>query len=183
MRVGATINAHLFMGRQRLPHPARSRYITPEGAQRLRAELDHLWRVERPRVTQAVADAAAMGDRSENAEYIYGKKRLREIDRRVHYLQKRLADVTVVDRVPDDPSRVFFGAWVRLKDRAGHVSEYRIVGSDEFDPAKGWISVDSPLARVLLGKAADEEVTVRLPRGEATFTVLEVQYRPFQSQN
>jgi transcription elongation factor GreB len=171
------------MGRQRLPQPARSKYITPQGAQRLREELDYLWRVERPRVTQAVADAAALGDRSENAEYIYGKKRLREIDRRVHYLQKRLADLTVVDRVPDDPSRVFFGAWVRLEDETGEVSEYRIVGSDEFDPAKGWISIDSPLARALLKKTIDEEVTVRLPKGEATFTVLAVQYRPFEPNN
>jgi transcription elongation factor GreB len=171
------------MGRQRLPQPARSRYITPEGAQRLREELDHLWRVERPRVTQAVADAAALGDRSENAEYIYGKKRLREIDRRVHYLQRRLADLTVVDRAPDDPSRVFFGAWVRLEDDAGAVSEYRIVGSDEIDPAKGWISIDSPLARALLKKSTNEEVTVRLPKGEVSLTVLAVQYRPFKPNN
>ncbi len=142
-----------------------------------------MWRVERPRVTQAVADAAAMGDRSENAEYIYGKKRLREIDRRVHYLQKRLADLTVVDRPPSDPSRIFFGAWVRLEDESGRVSAYRIVGSDELDTAKGCISVDSPLARALLGKTAGDEVSVRLPRGEATFTVLAVHYRPFQPTN
>ncbi len=97
------------MGRIRLPTSPSSRYITPEGADRLRAELDRLWRVERPQVTQAVADAAAMGDRSENAEYIYGKKRLREIDRRIRYLQKRLDDLIVMDRAPDDPKRVFFG--------------------------------------------------------------------------
>jgi transcription elongation factor GreB len=169
------------MGRQRLPQAPRSRYITPEGAQRLRTELEQLWRVERPRVTQAVADAAAMGDRSENAEYIYGKKRLREIDRRLHYLQKRLAELTVVDRVPDDPTRIFFGAWVRLEDESGAVSQYRIVGSDEFDPAKGWISIDSPLARALLKKTVDDKVTVRLPKGEVTHTVVAVRYAPFDN--
>ncbi len=167
------------MGRQRLPRPASSKYITPQGEAQLRAELEQLWRVERPRVTQAVAEAAALGDRSENAEYIYGKKRLREIDRRVHYLQKRLAELTVVDRVPDDPTRIFFGAWVRLEDAQGRTHEYRIVGPDEIDPQKGWISIDSPLARALLKKTVDDEVTVRLPRGEVTYEVTAVQYRPF----
>jgi transcription elongation factor GreB len=165
--------------RHRLPQPPSSKYITPEGRERLRAELDQLWRVERPRVTQAVAEAAAMGDRSENAEYIYGKKRLREIDRRVRYLQKRIPDLKVVDRAPDDPTRIFFGAWVRLEDAAGTTHEYRIVGPDETDPAKGYISIDSPLARALLNRAVDDELRVNLPKGEATFYVLTVQYRPF----
>lgn len=144
--------------------------------QALRAELDQLWRVERPLVTQAVSEAAAQGDRSENAEYIYGKKRLREIDRRVRYLQKRIPDLKVVDRPPDDPARVFFGAWVRLEDAAGKEVEYRIVGPDEFDPAKGWISIDAPLARALLKKTAGDEVTVHLPDGDTRYFVTGVHY-------
>jgi transcription elongation factor GreB len=123
-----------------------------------------------------VSEAAAQGDRSENAEYIYGKKRLREIDRRVRYLQKRLGAITVVERAPDDPTRIFFGAWVRLEDEAGNESEYRIVGSDETDPHRGYISIDAPLARALLKKTVDDEVTVKLPKGEATFTILAVRY-------
>lgn len=164
------------MVRRRISAPPSSHYITPQGAEQLRTELHQLWRVERPRVTQAVSDAAAMGDRSENAEYIYGKKRLREIDRRVRYLQKRLADIIVVDRVPDDPTRVFFGAWVKVEDDRGNISIYRIVGADEFDPKRGYISVDSPLARALLKKGEGEEFTVQLPKGPATFTVLEIRY-------
>jgi transcription elongation factor GreB len=167
------------MGRNRLPQAPSSKYITPEGAARLRAELDTLWRIERPRVTQAVSEAAAQGDRSENAEYLYGKKRLREIDRRVRYLQKRLSDITVAERPPDDAARIFFGAWVRLEDSDGNVFEYRIVGPDEIDPALGHISIDSPMARALLKKAVDDEVKVTLPKGEMTYDVLAVQYRPF----
>ena len=178
------------MGRQRLPQPASSNYITPEGMQQLRDELNHLWRVERPSVTQAVSEAAAQGDRSENAEYIYGKKRLREIDRRVRYLQKRIPDLQVVDRPPDDPTRIFFGAWIKLEDEAGKLVCYRIVGPDEFDPAKGWISIDSPLARALLKKAAGDEVRVTLPTpalseaegGEMEYCVVAVQYTPFEKQ-
>ena len=164
------------MGRQRLPSPPSSKLITPEGLTRLRAELDHLWRVERPQVTQAVSDAAALGDRSENAEYIYGKKRLREIDRRVRYLQKRIPDLKVVDRPPDDPSRIFFGATVQLEDDAGGEHEYRIVGPDEFDPNRGWISIDSPLARALLKKTEGDEVRVALPTGEKRYWVVAVHY-------
>src|SRR5215831_18585721 len=119
------------MGRFRRPEPAGSKYITPEGARRLKKELDELWRVERPRVTQAVSEAAAQGDRSENAEYTYGKRRLREIDRRVRFLRKRLDGMTVVDKPPSDPRRVFFGAWVKLEDESGTEIEYRIVGPDE----------------------------------------------------
>jgi transcription elongation factor GreB len=168
------------MGRQRLSQPASSKYITPEGMQQLRDELNHLWRVERPKVTQAVSEAAAQGDRSENAEYIYGKKRLREIDRRVRYLQKRIPDLVVVDRAPDDPARIFFGVWVRLEDDAGKEYEYRIVGPDEFDPGQGCISMDAPLARALLKKSVDDEIKVKLPKGEATYYILAVQYRPFR---
>lgn len=169
------------MGRNRLPRAPSSAYITPEGAQRLRSELDFLWRVKRPRVTDAVAEAAALGDRSENAEYIYGKKQLREIDRRVRYLRKRLEHLVVVDEAPDDRSRIYFGAWVRLEDEQGASSDYRIVGPDEFDTGKGLISVDSPLARALLGKMAGDEVTVKLPQGECIYYVLAVQYESFAS--
>src|SRR3954452_1995300 len=126
--------------RDRPPRPQLSRYITPEGAKKLRAELDQLWTIERPRVTQEVADAAAQGDRSENAEYIYGKRRLREIDRRVRFLSKRLDDVTIVSESPSDPKRVFFGAWVTLENEDGEEVTYRIVGPDESDMDKGWIS-------------------------------------------
>lgn len=170
------------MGRNRLPSAPASAYITPEGAQRLRAELDHLWRVKRPQVTQAVADAAALGDRSENAEYIYGKKQLREIDRRVRFLRKRLDRLVVVDRIPDDRSRIFFGAWVRLEDADGEVMEYRIVGPDEFDAQIGLISIDSPLARALLKKSAGDEAVVRLPQGDKHYFILDVQYKPFADQ-
>ena len=154
----------------------RSTYITPEGAKRLRDELDHLWKVERPAVTQQVADAAALGDRSENAEYIYGKRRLREIDRRVRFLTKRLDELTVVGEPPTDPKRVFFGAWVTVEDDAGGEHEYRIVGPDEFDIDKGMISIDSPMARGLLGKREGDEVTVRRPKGDALYTIVGVRY-------
>ena len=167
------------MGRNRLPPAKSSAYITPQGAQRLREELDHLWRVKRPQVTQAVSEAAAQGDRSENAEYIYGKKQLREIDRRIHFLQKRLDSLVIVDRPPSDTSRVYFGAWVRLQSESGDVAEYRIVGPDESDLNKGFISIDSPLARALLKKTADDAVTVSLPRGQTVYTILEISYTPF----
>ena len=138
------------MGRYRPPPPAASKYATPAGARRLREELEQLWREERPRVTQAVAAAAAQGDRSENAEYTYGKRRLREIDRRVRFLRRRLEGLVVVDQPPADATRVFFGAWVQLEAEDGTLSRYRIVGPDEFDMAPGYISMDSPLGRALL---------------------------------
>lgn len=165
------------MGRNRLPRPKGSAYITPQGAERLRAELDFLWRVKRPQVTQAVSEAAAQGDRSENAEYIYGKKQLREIDRRIRFLQKRFDEFVVVNQAPTDPSRVYFGAWVRLEDETGKTMEYRIVGADEFDTEKGWISIDSPVARALLKKTVDDEVVVVLPQGRMIYTVLEIRYQ------
>jgi transcription elongation factor GreB len=162
--------------RERPPQPQRSRYITPEGAKKLRAELDQLWTIERPRVTQEVADAAAQGDRSENAEYIYGKRRLREIDGRVRFLSKRLDDVTVVTEVPTDHGRVFFGAYITVEDDAGEQRTYRIVGGDETDVDRGWISIDSPVARACLGKRCDDTVTVRAPRGEIEYTIIAVRY-------
>jgi transcription elongation factor GreB len=164
------------MGRFRQSERPGSQYITPAGARRLRAELEELWRVERPRVTQAVSEAAAQGDRSENAEYIYGKRRLREIDRRVRFLRKRLDGMVVVDRPPSDPRRVFFGAWVALENEDGEVVRYRIVGPDEIDMAREYISMDAPLGRALLRKALDDEVTVELPGGTRTFTIVEIRY-------
>ncbi|MEW6765367.1 MAG: transcription elongation factor GreB [Pseudomonadota bacterium] len=153
-----------------------SKYITPEGHRRLTEELNDLWRVQRPKVVQAVSEAAALGDRSENAEYIYGKKMLREIDRRVRFLRKRLDGMVVVSETPSDSSRVFFGAWVVLEDDDGMELEVRIVGPDEFDPKRNWISLDSPMARALMRRAAGDEITVRLPGGERSYCIIEVRY-------
>ena len=164
------------MTRYRRPQPPGSKYITPEGARRLREELDELWRVQRPQVTRAVAEAAAQGDRSENAEYIYGKRQLREIDRRVRFLRKRLEGIVVVDRPPDDPERIFFGAWVRLVDDEGAEREVRIVGPDEIDATRGYVSMDAPLARALLGRRLDDEVWIETPGGTATWTVIGIRY-------
>ena len=166
------------MSRYRTPAIPGSKYITPAGAQRLKEELDQLWLVERPRVTQAVSEAAAQGDRSENAEYTYGKKRLHEIDRRVRFLRKRLEGMAVVD--PDagrrDAGRVFFGAWVQVEDLTGSLRWYRIVGPDEFDMEADYISMDSPLGRSLMGKRLDDEIEVRLPAGATTLTVVAIDY-------
>jgi transcription elongation factor GreB len=164
--------------RYRAPAPQSSKYITPAGEQRLRAELESLWRVERPRVTAAVAAAAAQGDRSENAEYTYGKRRLREIDSRVRHLRKRLAGMVIVAQPPSDPRRVFFGARVTLETPQGETRSYRIVGPDEFDQEPGGISMDAPLARALLGRALDDEVTVTLAAGAQVFTIVAVEYSP-----
>ena len=165
------------MTRYRPSEKPGSQFITPEGAARLKQELDELWRVERPRVTQAVSEAAAQGDRSENAEYTYGKRRLREIDRRVRFLRKRLDGMTIVDQPPSDPKRVFFGAWVTLESEDGTESSYRIVGPDEFDMAPAYISMDSPLGRALMRRSLDDEVTVELPGGARKFVIVEITYR------
>ena len=164
------------MSRYRKAEPAGSKYATAEGARRLREELDYLWRVHRPQVTRAVAEAAAQGDRSENAEYIYGKKQLREIDRRVRHLRRRLEGMVVVSRPPDDRSRVFFGAWVRLEDDEGQEIEVRIVGPDEIDPARRYVSMDSPLARALMGRRRDDAVAAEVPGGRRTYVVVEIRY-------
>lgn len=164
------------MSRFRLPEPPGSKYITAQGAARLRAELEQLWRAERPAVTQAVSEAAAQGDRSENAEYIYGKRRLREIDSRVRFLRKRLEGMIVVDQPPSDPRRIFFGAWVRIEDESGAVSTHRLVGPDEFDMDRDYVSMDSPLGRMLLGKALDAEIVVPLPSGPKSFVIVEIAY-------
>lgn len=164
------------MSRYRPPSPPSSAYITPEGYRRLDEELKFLWKVKRPEVTKAVQEAAAQGDRSENAEYIYGKKQLREIDRRVRFLAKRLDVMTVVDRLPADRSRIYFGAWVALEDIDGRSLLYRIVGPDEIDQADGYISIDAPLARALLKKQRDDEVTVSTPSGEQVYYVTDIRY-------
>ncbi len=158
--------------------PAKSPVpITPEGAQKLQAELEQLWKTERPRVTQEVADAAAQGDRSENAEYIYGKRRLREIDGRVRFLRKRLDEVTVVQPGEvADPDRIFFGAWVTLEDESGEERRYRLVGPDEFDVERGLVSVASPISRVLLGREAGDEITVKRPAGPVSYIVTGISY-------
>ena len=164
------------MSRYRPPSPRGSKFITPEGARRLKEELDHLWRVLRPQVTQAVSEAAAQGDRSENAEYIYGKRQLREIDRRVRFLRQRLDGMTVVDQPPSDKNKVFFGAWVTLEDDNGEEVEYRIVGPDEFDVAKRYVSMDSPLGKALLRKGLDDDVRVEVPGGVKTYVVVAIRY-------
>jgi transcription elongation factor GreB len=170
------------VSRYRPPTTPGSKYITPEGALRLRQELDQLWLEERPRVTQAVSEAAAQGDRSENAEYTYGKKRLHEIDRRVRFLRKRLEGMTIVDAaaavggVRRDAQRVYFGAWVQLEHDDGARRWYRLVGPDEFDMAADYVSMDSPLGRSLLGKRLDDEVTVTLPAGAASVTIAAIEY-------
>ena len=166
------------MGRYRPPQPPGSKFITPEGARRLREELDELWRRERPRVTQAVAEAAAQGDRSENAEYTYGKRRLREIDRRVRHLRQRLEGMVIVDRPPAEAGRVFFGAWVELELEDGETARYRIVGPDEHDRAPGYISMDSPLGRALLAKRLDDEVSVEVPGGTRSYLIVAIEYEP-----
>jgi len=157
---------------------ARTRYITAEGEQALREELRFLWKEKRPGVTQAVREAAAQGDRSENAEYIYGKKQLREIDRRVRFLSKRLDELTVVSRLPDDRDRVFFGAWVTIENDDGSAHTYRLVGSDEFDLPRGYLSIDAPMARALLGKRVDDEVSVRTPEGFTQTVITDIRYEP-----
>jgi transcription elongation factor GreB len=151
-------------------------YITPDGFRRLQEEADRLWRVERPRVTQQVADAAALGDRSENAEYIYGKKRLREIDGRLRFLQKKLDTLTVVSEPPPRRDRVYFGAFVTVEEESGERAEYRLVGPDESDPAQGLLSIESPLGRALMGRSAGDEVTVRRPRGDAAIQIAAIRY-------
>jgi transcription elongation factor GreB len=164
------------MGRFRQPTPAASKYVTPAGARRLREELEQLWRDERPRVTQAVAAAAAQGDRSENAEYTYGKRRLREIDRRVRFLRRRLEGMVIVEQPPADSRRVFFGAWVQLEAEDGTQARYRIVGPDEFDMAPGYISMDSPLGKALLRRRIDEEISVETPGGSRLYLIVAIEY-------
>lgn len=165
------------MGRWRPPPEKSTALITREGHERLKAELDELWRVRRPEVVKALAAAAAEGDRSENAEYAYRKKQLGEIDRRVRYLTKRLQVLRVVDAAPADREAVFFGATVEIENLAnGELNCYRIVGPDETDARRGWISIDSPLARAMLKKRVDDEFEAMLPAGLTRFAIVDVRY-------
>ncbi len=164
------------MGRWRSAAAPSTAIITADGHQRLKDELDVLWRVRRPEVVRALADAAAEGDRSENAEYTYRKKQLGEIDRRVRYLTRRLTDLRIVDGPPADPNGVFFGVWMRLESDDGATHDYRIVGPDETDAARGWISIDSPLARAALKARVDDEFEAELPSGRMRFVVVGLSY-------
>ncbi len=156
------------MGRYRPPEPEKTAVITASGFARLQQELNFLWKEKRPEVTARVAAAAALGDRSENADYIYGKRQLGEIDRRIRYLDKRIRTMQVVDRLPADETKVYFGAWVTLEGidakSAGKISEslptYRVVGPDEIDFDTAYISIDSPMARVLIGKSEGDEISL-----------------------
>ncbi|GMQ88374.1 MAG: transcription elongation factor GreB [Gammaproteobacteria bacterium] len=169
------------MGRKRLPGAKKSPYITAEGYAALQADLAQQWH-KRKHVTAALSAAAAEGDRSENAEYIYRKKELAGIDRRIRYLQKRMPELHVIDTRPGNVQKIFFGAWVTLEDTAAQTLRYRIVGPDEFDLDKGWISVDSPVARALLGKTINDEVRVQTPEGEHEYSVLNVDYKEHNAQ-
>jgi transcription elongation factor GreB len=163
------------MSRYRPPAAKKSPYITPTGMRSLEQEQKDIW-LRRREVVSALSAAAAEGDRSENAEYIYRKKELRELDRRIRYLQKRLPELTVVRQKPDHPNRVYFGATVGLEDENEAIHVYRIVGSDEFDHADHYISIDSPLARALLKCELGEEVTVQAPGGIDCYLVTEINY-------
>jgi transcription elongation factor GreB len=163
------------MSRYRPPQKPGSPYITRTGFDALKKELDHLWKVERPQVTATVSWAASNGDRSENGDYIYGKQRLREIDRRVRYLQKRLEVLTIVEQKPSDLQKVYFGAHVTLEKEDGQTVCYQLVGADELDLTQNKISVDSPLARALLGKRLNDDV--RLPIADnTTYSIINIQY-------
>lgn len=164
------------MSRWRPPQAASTAIITREGHAALRAEFEDLWRKRRPEVVQALSAAAAEGDRSENAEYIYRKKQLAEIDRRVRYLTKRLQTLKIADGAPTDRNAIYFGAWVEIEDERGELHRYRIVGPDETDAARGWISIDSPLARAALKKRVDDEFVAVLPGGATSFVVVDVRY-------
>ena len=163
------------MGRYRPPQPKASPYITAEGYTKLDDELKALWK-RRAYVVKILSAAAAEGDRSENAEYIYRKKELREIDYRIRYLQKRLPDLKIVKNLPSNPQQVFFAAWITLENDQGEENTYRIVGPDEFDPKKGWISMDSPVAKALMKKQIDDEVKVETPNGVENFCISNVYY-------
>jgi transcription elongation factor GreB len=164
------------MSRYRPPRKPGSFYITPEGEKTLRNEVFQLWKVERPQVTAVVHEAAKNGDRSENGDYIYGKRRLREIDSRVGFLTWRLDKLTVVDRIPDNRDKIYFGAWVKVENEEGLEMTYRIVGPDEFDLSKKKLSMDSPLAIALLGKQVDTDIIFSTPDGDQELTIINVWY-------
>ncbi len=155
----------------------KTKLVTREGYNKLKQELDYLWREERPEVTKKVTWAASLGDRSENADYQYNKKRLREIDRRVRYLTKSLEQLRIVDYSPQQDGKVFFGAWVEIENDDGDIKRFRIVGYDEIFGRKDYISIDSPMARALLKKEVGDAVTVHTPVGEALWYVNDIDYR------
>lgn len=164
------------MARWRPPPPKGTALITRAGYEALSRELEALWHRRRTEVVPALAAAAAEGDRSENAEYIYRKKQLAEIDRRIRYLDKRLAELRIVEAPPAEREVVFFGAWVTIEFEDGQTRRHRIVGPDETDARRGWISVDSPLARALLGRRVEEELEVELPSGRVRIVLVDVRY-------
>lgn len=164
------------MSRWRPPAETSTALITREGFNRLRDELQDLWQVRRPEVVKALSAAAAEGDRSENAEYIYRKKQLGEIDRRVRYLSKRLEVLKIPEQDKTPRHRIFFGAWFELENEDGNIRRYRIVGPDETDARQNWISIDSPLARAALNKAIDMEFDASLPTGPNRFVVVSISY-------
>ncbi|MEJ0031618.1 MAG: transcription elongation factor GreB [Bacteroidota bacterium] len=155
----------------------KSLLITPEGLEKVKAELDHLWRVERPDTTQKVSWAASLGDRSENADYHYNKKRLREIDKRILYLRKRIDDLKVVSYSPFQEGKVMFGAWVEIENDKGQRMRFRIVGSDEIINTKDYISLDSPMAQALVNKEAGDEAIVRTGAGAFVWKVTKIEYQ------
>jgi transcription elongation factor GreB len=166
------------MSRWRPPRPHSTAIITRAGLEALKSELDHLWREVRPEVVKALATAAAEGDRSENAEYTYRKKQLGEIDRRVRYLSRRIPSLKVAEGTPADRAAIFFGATIEIENvDSGENRTYRIVGADETDAMRGWISVDSPLARAALKKRIGDEFEADLPGGKTRFIVAAVDYR------
>lgn len=154
----------------------KSNLITAEGAARLRSILDHLSRVKRPEISAKVGEAAAQGDRSENADFTYNKKELNRVIARISYLTNRLDELQVVDRLPANTDKVFFGAFVDLEDEEGEALSIRIVGHDEIDTKKRWISIDAPMAKALLGKEVDNDVTVLTPNGETLYTITAIRY-------
>jgi transcription elongation factor GreB len=156
---------------------ATPRYITPEGFRRLAEEHWDIWTVQRPKIVREVEAAAAMGDRSENAEYIYGKRKLRELDRRLRFLSEKMDSLSVVEPKPNRSGRAFFGAWVTVEQEDGEDRTYRLVGADEFDVARGRLSVDSPLGRALLGKREGDVVIVQRPAGPAEVTIAQVSWK------
>jgi transcription elongation factor GreB len=158
----------------RAPRPPR--YITPEGFRRIAAEREHIWTVLRPRIVAEVEAAAALGDRSENAEYLYGKRKLRELDRRLRFLAQRMDELTVVDPRPHPSGRAYFGAWVIIEDAGGDERSYRLVGPDEADAAAGRISVEAPLGRALLGRQPGDTVHLETPSGSVTVELLSVSW-------
>lgn len=154
----------------------KTNLITREGFEQLQQELDHLWRQERPEITQKVAWAASLGDRSENADYKYNKAKLREIDRRVRYLRKRLEVLKIVDFNPQQSGKVYFGAWVEIENEAGNILKFRIVGPDEIYGRKDYSSIDSPMSRALLGKQVDDEAIVQTPEGKKCWYINLITY-------